>query len=165
MNTEEYQNAVGTIVNQYWDDEEEHFLMSWRQYINESDEKLDKAAFLSYLHCHTFYALIVLNYSEDKKEFDKFMHKLWEENKGNLELEQFTCQRCDLVFEEGSEAKNLAYIEGDEVYCKECKDFLDEEEDEDEDENTYCEFCKENTETYVDLCYNIVACKKCNCTK
>jgi hypothetical protein len=30
---------------------------------------------------------------------------------------------------------------------------------------SHCEGCEAHTETYIDICYNIIVCKNCNCTK
>lgn len=77
MNTE-YKNAIKTIMIYYFPDEEINFKMYWNDYIDSCDEKPSKEQFLDYLKEHALYALIVLKFADDRKEFDKYIHQLWE---------------------------------------------------------------------------------------
>lgn len=63
------------------------------------------------------------------------------------EPEKFKCQRCDLVFYEGSEAEKNAIIKDDYVYCRECVLFYGEGtflSDDDEDNRRTCDGCNED---------------------
>lgn len=69
---DEMNRAIGTLVNQYWKDEKDHFFENL-------EENMDRETFEDELKCHTFYALIVINFFGDKEEIETYFQELWDE--------------------------------------------------------------------------------------